>query len=441
MEGLLMGIIKKITKGVFVSLMALSAFSVKNVLDVSAETIDEAMMNCDVNEDNDLDARDISYLKKAILNEEKCTSSCDVNGDGKVNFFDLLYLKRLIVNDEIVSSNSIATLKSSSEHVGIEYTAKTRSVLLNTGKINWHSEAKYCVTDYIDVSDYKVLKIQGSTGYSNALYAFYDENKSLLSLYKTTNTGPYQVETHDFVSVPNSAKYLVVNYNRAYGNAIIEDITDNYFVSNPSADEKKWSNITWVTFGDSLTESNSRAEKQYYDYVSEETGISVINFGKSGSGYAKSSENFYTRVNQLENVDFDVITFFGSFNDLSAGVPIGTADDTELTTLGGYINATLDRLYEIKPFVKVGIITPTPWNNNNTDNSFRYYSELLVNIGKKRGIPVLDLYTTSQLYPWDERFRDEFYNENGFQDEGVHPNSKGHKRIYPQFREFLANLI
>lgn len=68
--------------------------------------------------------------------------------------------------------------------------------------------------------------------------------------------------------------------------------------------------------------------------------------GVGGTGYKRTSEKntaFYQRISSVP-LDTDVITIFGSLNDLGASVPIGTASDTGTDTLGGAINTTLDNL-------------------------------------------------------------------------------------------------
>ena len=61
----------------------------------------------------------------------------------------------------------------------------------------------------------------------------------------------------------------------------------------------EWNNIKWVAIGDSLTENNIRALKNYHDYIKEWTDINVVNRGRSGSGYKEAYQDnaaFYQRV-------------------------------------------------------------------------------------------------------------------------------------------------
>ena len=69
------------------------------------------------------------------------------------------------------------------------------------------------------------------------------------------------------------------------------------------------------------------------------------------------------------------------------------------------------------------------------------YVGKLISICERRGIPYVDLYHASGLRPWNADFRVEYYKENGVQDDGTHPNSKGHKWIYPMIKQFIKQHL
>ena len=208
--------------------------------------------------------------------------------------------------------------------------------------------------------------------------------------------------------------------------------------------EDKWSSKKWVCVGDSLTEKNIRATKNYHDYIAEKTGIDVVNFGMSGTGYKRTEENgtaFYQRVSSIP-ADADVVTIFGSGNDLAHISVLGTATDSGTDTIGGCINTTINNIFAKTPLIALGIISPTPWIGNspsNTANGMSKYSELLKEICKLRGIPFLDLFHCSNLRPDDEEFRRIAYSRDD--GNGVHPDENGHKLIAPRFESFLGTLI
>ena len=203
---------------------------------------------------------------------------------------------------------------------------------------------------------------------------------------------------------------------------------------------KEFSGYKWCCIGDSLTEHNLRTTKNYEQYVSESTGITVVNLGVSGSGY-KAGNNFYARVQNIP-LDSDVVTIFGSGNDLYTDTPLGNVTDTGFNTLCGCINETIDSIIERMPTVNLGIVTPTPWKDfppTTPNNSMDLYSQALVEICIRRSIPCLDLYHCSNLRPWTKEGRDACYTKDG--ENGVHPNEQGHKLIAPRFKALLESLI
>ncbi|NQL61452.1 hypothetical protein HO446_01810 [Streptococcus suis] len=210
-------------------------------------------------------------------------------------------------------------------------------------------------------------------------------------------------------------------------------------VSNPFAGKR------WVYLGDSLTEKNSRSIKFYHEYIIEELGFDGTNMGVSGSGYKRrESENlaFYQRIVNVPG-DVDVLTIFGSFNDLGVdNLSLGNWNDSGTETIAGCINTALDTFFKAHPTTPIGLISPTPWNDINLSDPQTQqakYVELLETIAKNRGIPFLNLFRESGLRPWDTNFRQLMYSRDD--GNGVHPDENGHKLIYPKIREFLKSLI
>ena len=252
---------------------------------------------------------------------------------------------------------------------------------------------------------------------------------------------------------------------------------------------EKWKGLKWVAFGDSLTEHNIRATKNYHDYINEWTGISVVNRGVGGSGYKylyDESKAFYQRIQTQTDEDADVVTIFGSGNDLhlNNGVPIyplGDVDDTGTETVCGCINATLDWLQANRPLMPLGIISMTPWRTNGGVPSANQdaYVDKLEQICRKRGIPYLDLYHCSNLHPNSSEFKNIAYKRDGTYSAssqgvtgaiqvtadnlsivrafgvsnaqigdwvlpnltGVHPDEDGQKFFAPRIKAFLEELI
>lgn len=211
-------------------------------------------------------------------------------------------------------------------------------------------------------------------------------------------------------------------------------------------EKQKFAGKKWTVIGDSLTTHNTQSSKLYCDYVAEYTGINVHNMGVSGTGYARFQNTniaFYQRVGNVPQ-DSDVITIFGSFNDVTymaeSGMQLGTANDTGTTTIAGCINQTLTNLFTAFQLANLGIVTPTPWKERTpTTQSAIEYVNLLKTIAQNWSVPCMDLFYESNLRPWVASFRARAYTKDG--NSGVHPDETGHKIIAPRFEAFLSKLL
>ena len=312
-------------------------------------------------------------------------------------------------------------------------------IILPTGATASAGSTNYRVNKY-SVECGKTYSITGSANWGNLEWCFYDENDQPLSLGDAvensstfTNFANKKVSCND-----KTVSYLLVPFNvtnRTWP-VYCEEVYPVY--------GNQWRGLKWVCIGDSITAStNDSATKRYYDFVADKTGITVVNMGVSGSGYAKlSSEEkaFYQRASSCPS-DADVVTIFGSFNDLGAGLEIGTVTDSETTTLAGCINATIDALQTVNPLVNLGIVAPCPWDTTQPSTSGQAYNyvEMIKAICQHRSIPFLDLWRGSNLRPWDSDFRTVAYShDSGY---GTHPDERGHKLMAPHFKAFLETLL
>jgi lysophospholipase L1-like esterase len=215
--------------------------------------------------------------------------------------------------------------------------------------------------------------------------------------------------------------------------------------------------VKWILIGDSLTDKTMAAQVSYYDFVQKDFQCEVVNCGRSSTGYmiAPDYETFYQRIDLIDFTDADVVTIFGSFNDLGRGFAFGTAEDEGTDTIGGCMNTTIEKIREKAPDIRIGIATPTPWNLGAGYDSIKdavvywgvskedcdHYVSLLMEVAARHDVPVLDLYHAGLFDPNSDTDRAQYFNENGIQDPGIHPNSMGHYLMAPLWKDFLLGLL
>lgn len=274
--------------------------------------------------------------------------------------------------------------------------------------------------------------------WGGCLYSILDSDGNVLIKEGSENVAALEHLDDLEIIIPKGAKTLALSSNVTYTTRKCVKY-DGYITT----EVRLWHGKKWVVVGDSLTESNNATAKGYYDYIAEKTGITVVNMGLSGSGYARkadTSQAFYQRILNIPT-DCDVVTIFGSFNDLGAGLELGNANDNGTETLAGCINTTIDNLYTVYPLANLGIVSPTPWDTTKPTTSGNAYDyvELLKEICELRSIPFLDLWRRSGLRPWEESYREIAYSkDNG---SGTHPDETGHFVIAPKFKAFLEELL
>lgn len=267
----------------------------------------------------------------------------------------------------------------------------------------------------------------------------------------------------DAINFTSARRYTLMNLGYVAKSAIDSKLYyqvkapasfDNYSLSGKiEILEPQFEAKVWGAFGDSLTEYNYRAKHNYVDYVAEDLGLIVKNYGVSGSGYKNSdwdNKAFYQRIANVNPADFDIFTIMGSINDASrySFDDIGDVTDTGTDTICGCINTTIANFNSVAPYTPIGIITATPSKNQNASDPTCFmsvYTEKIIEIAKLNAIPVLDLYHDCGLRPQDATFLAEFYTSdvnNELDTNGIHPNSEGHKKfIAPKVREFIRSLI
>ena len=199
-----------------------------------------------------------------------------------------------------------------------------------------------------------------------------------------------------------------------------------------------------IVLSDSWSEKNITASSNYVDYLLND-GFDVYNDSVGGTGYRRAyDENkaWYQRALNLPSDRGNNVLIFGSFNDMGvANYDLGTIDSTDLNTICGCINATLDNIYTRLPLANIMVVAPGPWRHFNNAESDRVKANNYINairqICEKRQIPFLDFFTESGMRPWMAAYANAYYKE-GFANNTTHPNDAGqYYYVYPKIRNFL----
>jgi lysophospholipase L1-like esterase len=180
-------------------------------------------------------------------------------------------------------------------------------------------------------------------------------------------------------------------------------------------------NPKWVAIGDSITylndhqdETGNRVTKGYLTLIGEEyPELDIVNKGYNGWTAVAIAEKF----KDLEIPKADFYSVFLGTNDWWGSKPLGTFEDyknaTGTSTVNGAFRTILDNIQSLNPKAKIVLITPMKrvdfvYINNYKNNAFGSYrtkndqdlegfAKAINKIGKKEGIPVIDLYHHKQM--------------------------------------------
>lgn len=200
--------------------------------------------------------------------------------------------------------------------------------------------------------------------------------------------------------------------------------------------EHKLSGLKWNVLGDSIT-STDYANKRYWEYISDEIGIEVNNYGISGSRIAVTKEHNQPMCIRYSNMnDADIITVFGGTNDFASKVTLGDITSTDTQTFYGALNVLCKGLIEKYPGKRLGFITPIQRDGvAYDDDKWVSYQNAIKEVCAKYSIPVLDgtrecglaISSVSSIM-------------NRYTIDGLHLNDDGHKIFARRVLSFIESL-
>lgn len=195
-----------------------------------------------------------------------------------------------------------------------------------------------------------------------------------------------------------------------------------------------WSHLKWYVMGDSLTSAdNSFTGKRYYDFVQEKTGIQLIVDGIGATGYRNGEDRGESFLNRVQNIpeDVDIVSIFGSGNDVSSAEP-------------EYANrAIYDTLVWIafnRPGLRVIVAPPSPWKGYpKREDPWKAYCDRLQVCSL-----ACDFRYLSDMYdcpPYNGNFDAHMNRFFTTDSAGIHPNEAGHEALATYFYNALAQEL
>ena len=206
--------------------------------------------------------------------------------------------------------------------------------------------------------------------------------------------------------------------------------------------------------GDSITEGvgTTAPEKRYTDLLAARMGFTMLNYGISGTRFARqkapSAEplwdlDFCRRAKEMDE-SADAVIVFGGTNDFGHGdAPFGTFEDRGPDTFCGACHTLMRTLLERYPGKPIVFLTPL--HRASEDNlcgdckpapvaPLSDYVDMLKKIAAWYSIPVCDLWSTSLLNPRVDVIVERFMPD------GLHPSDAGHVLLANRIEGFLRSL-
>ncbi len=333
------------------------------------------------------------------------------------------------------------------------------------------SSSHHCkTTEKIPCQEGDQFIYKGEGSYSAQSWYFYNNNSFV-------SQGQFNGETT--VVVPSGVNYVRFTSYAATNKEIILEVTKKN--SPPTKklfeliDKINQGNVLYgkkyVAVGDSFTEgdfsgwtdenglsgtsspviydSSKKMYKTYPWWIATRNNMTLINEGKCGGVMPLSKqyiagEQSITYRNPYSNgrylsvpEDADYLTIWFGIND-SSNTNLGTVEDTTNETFYGAYNVVLEWLLVNRPALKIGLIVTT--------GATAAYRQAVRDIGKRWGIPVLDMMgeDAPTLFGKEEGLCDtaaQIYRDKFFVTEtNGHPNILAHENMSTYIEAFLRRL-
>lgn len=299
---------------------------------------------------------------------------------------------------------------------------------------------------YNDISEIKFAKIDN---YSNQMSGWIDTASNVYFL-------------------PNWAAWAWVELGESFYNEALPvfALCDEYpltislakYVKNTIGPLSPLNNKKINFMGDSITQGINgthdpfTAEYPYPRIIADKFSCTCRNYGIAGSTIGGDGSTvseitgaimgylpMNSRMNSMDtDADYNVV--FGGINDAIADkiVPIGNIDDESNLTFYGALNIIAKYMLDNFPTKKNAFITPPRNNKENTPNQYGHkvidYVNAVVEVGRKYGIPVFNMYDNLGGTPTNLTWK------NANMADGTHPNQSYYYVVADKIAAFLETL-
>ena len=331
---------------------------------------------------------DMKYIamKKYVDQEVLSAKSTSESAKNNVDKIKAEALKEVVITNKSKQTYVANTL------IGITY--------INGNVFTGGDYDAYCYTQKIPVSEGEIVTLD--TDYSPLCairYICTFNGNNAVSSSGIQNVREY--------IVPNGIDSVVLSYNNEWSNGIV-NVTQGATISKYTPIGNILSGKKWCACGDSFTANGYSTQdgfdKSVYIYqdgrfvgeyktypwmIGLRNDMNIVNLAVTGMTISNivSDNSFTDGTNPVYmNIpsDSDYITLKFGINDMSKSCPIGTIDDTEISTFYGAWNTALEYITNNFPFAKVGIIVSNGMIATND------YVDATIEVAKKWGIPYLD---------------------------------------------------
>lgn len=235
---------------------------------------------------------------------------------------------------------------------------------------------------------------------------------------------------------------------------------DRSLYEYPATSDLRRKNV--VFFGDSLCyariergDSNEEAvirRSGYVGRIATRYGMEVSALGLSGATLAvkQGFGSIYTKLCEQRSVqsaarraEVDYVILEGGVNDITAQVPLGTADDTTPDTFGGAVTQIIRKAKELYPNATVGflIMYQMPASNASLHKDLAYadrYMSLLRSVCIREEIPYLDFFHDEDFNSRVFRVSQTGGSDACLSEDGIHMTVHGYDIITPYIAAWMS---